>query len=80
MTAPGATVQILAGDSGDGQDPAKWPPVSNAVASAPVSNTFALAKPATARYVVVWITNLPPHNGGFGVGVSDIKVFGATAG
>jgi hypothetical protein len=38
--------------------------------------TFKLAQPANNRYVLVWLTSLPPLNGEFKVGIAEIKISG----
>jgi hypothetical protein len=78
MITPGATVQILAGDVAGGHDHTAWPAASNPLADAPAKFKITLEKAATARYVVLWITKLPPSEkgNGFKAGVQEIVVSG----
>ena len=64
-STPGANVQIKVGSSG-------LPPAPGAAGSLPTvaqangiggSYTFAMKKPVRGRYVVIWLTKLPPLAG-----------------
>ncbi|WP_081913677.1 protein kinase family protein [Glycomyces sp. NRRL B-16210] len=81
MTSAGATVGLLAGD----EDPGDSSDGDQAI----VDNFTVLAEPVTdadtnielqvggetTRYIVVWVTELPPSSGGYKLTVSDINVF-----
>jgi len=42
--------------------------------NAPATVTFTLTKPIPARYLLIWLTTLPPHNGQYGAGVAEVHV------
>lgn len=62
---PGIAVQIKAADSADAADPATYPVVS-ATQTMPAQGraTFAVKAGTSARYYIVWITQLAPDGGG----------------
>ncbi|SDD57396.1 protein kinase family protein [Glycomyces harbinensis] len=81
MTSAGATVGLLSGDEdpGDSSEGDQAIVDDFAVLAEPVTdadtNIELQAGGEAARYVVVWITELPESNGGFKITVSDINVF-----
>ncbi|GAB3220912.1 hypothetical protein GCM10027447_05860 [Glycomyces halotolerans] len=81
MTSAGATVGLLAGDEdpGDGSDGDERIVEDFATLAEPVedadTNLELQAGNQATRYVVVWITELPPVSDGYKITVSDIKVF-----
>jgi hypothetical protein len=81
MTSAGATVGLLGGDEdpGDSSEGDQAIVDDFAVLAEPVedadTNVELQADGATARYVVVWITELPESNGGYKITISDINVF-----
>jgi hypothetical protein len=75
LSAPGATVELRAGDA-PGQQPDVFGVVGPAKQNAPAVVKFDLQEAANAQYVVVWITYLPPYEGGYAVGVKEITVTG----
>ncbi|SDL68341.1 Serine/threonine protein kinase [Glycomyces sambucus] len=81
MTSAGATVGLLAGDEdpGDSSEGDQAivddftelaPPVADAD-----TNIELQAGGQSARYIVVWVTELPASSGGFKLTISDINVF-----
>jgi hypothetical protein len=70
-TAPGATVEILTGESAatelDGFEPA-----TEGTIQGETGLTF--DEPVTARYVLVWITGLVQSEGGFSADIAEIAV------
>ncbi|WP_035697476.1 hypothetical protein, partial [Glycomyces tenuis] len=81
MTSAGATVGLLAGDEdpGDSSDGDQEILDSFSTLAEPVedadTNVELQAGGTSTRYVVVWITNLPPSPGGYKLTISDINVF-----
>lgn len=81
MTSAGATVGLLSGDEdpGDSSNGDQAVVDSFATLAEPVedadTNIELQAGGEAARYVVVWITNLPPSSGGYKVTISEINVF-----
>lgn len=66
-------VEVLAGDH-----PRKAPrgfDLLGSAQSAPTEATIRSVAPVTHRYLVVWLTRLPPTTGGFRGGVAEIQVF-----
>lgn len=72
MQEAGAAVELRYSDSqsssADGYQIAATQP------NAPATVTFTLSKPITARYLLVWLTTLPPHNGQYGAGIAEVHV------
>ena len=70
-TVPGATVEILTGDSPatelDGFEPATEGTIEGETA-------LTFDEPVTARYVLVWITGLVPSEGGFSADIAEIVI------
>lgn len=81
MTSAGATVGLLAGneDPGDSTDGDQAVVDSFTTLAEPVedadTNIELQAGGASTRYVVVWVTHLPPSSGGYKLTISDINVF-----
>ncbi|WP_158630396.1 protein kinase family protein [Glycomyces terrestris] len=81
MTSAGATVGLLAGD----EDPGDSSEGDQAIVdgftelAAPVAdadtNIELQAGGQSARYIVVWVTELPASSGGYKLTISDINVF-----
>jgi len=76
LSAVGATVELRAGDQESLDNPDAYTVVSPAQSQAPTSVTFQVAGGKAARYLMVWITTMPPVDGGWGIGIKEIKVFG----
>jgi hypothetical protein len=81
MTSAGATIGLLGGDEdpGDSSEGDQAIVDGFSVLAEQVedadTNIELQADGATARYVVVWITELPESNGGYKITISDINVF-----
>ncbi|WP_100445207.1 protein kinase family protein [Glycomyces xiaoerkulensis] len=81
MTSAGATVGLLSGDEdpGDSSDGDQAIVDSFSTLAEPVedadTNLELQAGGESTRYVVVWITDLPPVSDGYKITISDIKVF-----
>jgi hypothetical protein len=75
LSAPGATVELRAGDV-DAQQPEAYGVVVPPRQNAPQVVKFDLQEAANERYVLVWITSLPEYRGGYAVGVKEITVTG----
>lgn len=81
MASAGATVGLLSGDEdpGDSSDGDEEIVDSFSTLAEPVedagTNIELQAGGTSTRYVVVWITNLPPSSGGYKLTISDINVF-----
>jgi len=62
---PGANVQIKADSSALPPDPAAAGPLPTVAQANGIggSYTFTMKKPATGRYIVIWLTKLPPEPG-----------------
>lgn len=69
---PGASVQILAGDSANAGDPASYRVVGEA-ASLGTSQTISLKAGDPAQYYIVWITKLVPAEGEFSASLSEVR-------
>ncbi len=81
LDVAGATLALRTGDQAPvNDDPNRYVEVEGTEKSnAPTSVTFTVQDDLKARYVMVWITYLPPHatkQGKFGVGVQEIAVSG----
>ncbi len=72
---PGAAASVYAGDT-QGSDISAFTEVSPSQTATQNTVTFPVAGSTKHRYVVLWITSLPPFSFGYGVGVSEIKVTG----
>lgn len=69
---PGVQVQIRAGDAAAAADPDSYP-VVGATTTMKTSSTFMITKGTTARYYVVWLTQLTPDgNGQYWGSVSEV--------
>lgn len=81
MTSAGATVGLLAGDEdpGDSSEGDQAIVDDFTVLAEPVedadTNIELQAGGQSTRYLVVWVTELPPTSGGFKLTISDIIVF-----
>lgn len=76
LNAPGATVELRVGDESPGRDPAIYTSTGAPKVKAPQTVEFTIENPGSHRYLMLWITELPPDGGGFAIGVQEIKVFG----
>ncbi|NUQ88441.1 MAG: hypothetical protein HOQ43_08265, partial [Glycomyces artemisiae] len=81
MTSAGATVGLLAGDEdpGDSSEGDQaivdgFTELAPAVEDADTNIEIQAGGQAT-RYIVVWVTELPPSSGGYKLTISDINVF-----
>ncbi|MCD0442093.1 protein kinase family protein [Glycomyces sp. A-F 0318] len=81
MTSAGATVGLLAGDEdpGDSSDGDQAIVDDFSVLAEPVEDADTNIELQTGgeatRFIVVWVTELPPASGGFKLTISDINVF-----
>lgn len=64
-STPGANVQIKVDNSAQPPDPAAAGPLPTVAQANGIggSYTFTMKKPATGRYVIIWLTKLPPLPG-----------------
>jgi hypothetical protein len=69
LDAPGATLELRVGDGGS--DPSAYRTIASR-RDAGAEVTFAVPAGTSARYVLVWITSMPPKNGGYGIGVQEV--------
>jgi putative peptidoglycan lipid II flippase len=74
LSAPGATVELRAGDSAPVE--ANDLPVVAGRHQAGSRVRLNLSQPVTARYWLVWFTSLPPAPGGYRVGVAEVALLG----
>jgi hypothetical protein len=70
-TRPGATVEIRVGDEA-GSDLDGFTPAADGTVEG--TTQFSFDEPATAGYVLVWITGLVPSEGGFSADIDEIEV------
>ncbi|MDQ1748833.1 MAG: putative peptidoglycan lipid flippase [Frankiaceae bacterium] len=74
LTAPGSTVELRAGDQAPRTE------ADLAVVSATVGAgsqvRWQLPRPTTARYWLVWFTDLPKASGGYRIGVTEVALLG----
>jgi hypothetical protein len=78
LSTAGADVELRAGDSppratGDLQ-------LVESATAAPAHQVWSLSTPVTARYWLIWFTNLPRARGGYRIGVTDVTLLGPGAG
>jgi hypothetical protein len=78
LTASGSDVELRAGDTTP-QQAGDLPLVASA-APAPAHQVWTLARAVTARYWLIWFTNLPRANGGYRIGITDVALLGPRAG
>jgi hypothetical protein len=78
LSAAGSDVELRAGDAAP-HAAADLRLVSSAT-RAPAHQVWSLATPVTARYWLIWFTNLPRAHGGYRIGVTDITLLGPSAG
>ncbi|GAB3654997.1 protein kinase family protein [Glycomyces tarimensis] len=81
MTSAGSSVGLLGGDEDFGDDSAgdreivdSYITLTEQVEDADTNIELQASGDAT-RYVVVWVTKLPPSSGGYKITISDINVF-----
>jgi hypothetical protein len=72
---PGATAELRASDN-QGTTHQEYPVIAPSQQAGQTIVTFTLTQPGRYRYVLLWITALPPYKTGYGVGVQEIKVTG----
>jgi hypothetical protein len=72
LSAPGADLQIRAGDAPPRQ--ATDLPVVASRTDAPTSTHLKLATTVTARYWLVWITSLPKYGSDYRLGIAEIAL------
>ena len=76
MTATAVPMELLAGmPQGDGE-PTSVDGLATLATRSDVSNRVTLTadEPVTTRYLVVWLTSLPPSEGGFKGAISEVTV------
>ena len=78
LSAAGSDVELRAGNAPP-QHVGDLPLVASADA-APAHQVWALTTPTTARYWLLWFTNLPRARGGYRIGVTDMTLLGPSAG
>jgi hypothetical protein len=78
LSAAGADVELRAGDTLP--TAATDLALAATAAPAPAHEVFSLAPAVTARYWLIWFTNLPRTRGGYRIGVTDVALLGPTAG
>jgi eukaryotic-like serine/threonine-protein kinase len=73
-TLPGSTVEVRAASGPDG-DLESWP----VLASGTVQETteFSFEETASTRYVLVWVTELVPTDGGFSADLAEVELLAA---
>jgi len=78
LSAAGADVELRAGDT----LPHKASDLALVASTdqAPAHQVWSLATPTTARYWLLWFTNLPRASGGYRIGVTDMTLLGPRAG
>jgi serine/threonine protein kinase len=78
LTAPGADVELRAGDPA----PTKASDLRLLESAAPAGAhpVWRLPSPVVARYWLIWFTNLPKAGGGYRIGITDISLLGRTGG
>jgi len=69
--APGASVEIRVADEA-GTEPDAFTPVADGTIDG--TTQFAFDEPATAAFVLVWITGLVPSEGGFSADIAEVEV------
>jgi hypothetical protein len=74
LTAPGSAVELRAGNQLPHTE-ADLPVVSSAP-DAGSQVRWQLPQPTTARYWLVWFTNLPKADGGYRIGVTEVALLG----
>jgi len=73
---PGGTFDVRAGDTAS-DNPADYRTlVTQHARTTTVNSSFGTAQ--TARYWLIWFTELAPHHGQFGIGVAAVRFRGAT--
>jgi hypothetical protein len=73
FSQPGASVSLYATNDESALDsPDSLQPIKSMSNVADKTVLFSLSGTAKYRYVLVWITNLPPYETGYGVGISEI--------
>ena len=78
LSSAGADVELRAGNTAP-QAASDLTLVASAEA-APGHQVWSLSKPTTARYWLLWFTNLPRARGGYRIGVTDMTLLGPGAG
>jgi hypothetical protein len=83
LSTSGATAALLGGDSDPGSTAAgdveiveTYTPIGEPLASGGAKLVFNADPETTYQFLLVWITELPPVEGGFGIGVQEISVIG----
>jgi hypothetical protein len=74
LTAPGADVEIRAGDRPPQQ--ASDLRLIRARAAAPARTRIDLSAPETARYWLIWFTSVPRDGAGYRIGVAEVALLG----
>ena len=73
-TTPGATVEIRTGDSAEGQLDSFATAGSGTVEG---TSEFTFDEPATARYVLVWVTGLVEGDDGYSADLAEVSILSA---
>jgi hypothetical protein len=73
LNAPGSTLDLRVGDGGDNPD--TYRSVGSRT-NAGGSLTFTVPAGTSSRYWLLWITDLPPKDGGYGIDVQEIVLAG----
>ncbi|MDQ1699552.1 MAG: putative peptidoglycan lipid flippase, partial [Frankiaceae bacterium] len=74
LTAAGSTVELRAGDHAPHTE-TDLPVVASSV-QAGLQLRWELTRPTTARYWLVWFTDLPKAEGGYRIGVTEVALLG----
>jgi hypothetical protein len=78
LSAAGADVELRAGNTAP-QKAGDLPLVASTDA-APAHQIWSLSSTISARYWLLWFTNLPRAHGGYRIGVVDMTLLGPGAG
>jgi hypothetical protein len=76
LSAVGTTIDVRASDTAPQRDVNVFTKVADAQTNTSPTVKFTLAKPVTNRYIMIWITSMPFHTTGYGIGVKEITVGG----
>ena len=78
LSAAGADVELRAGNNRPQK--ASDLPLVTSTDRAPAHQVWSLSSPTTARYWLLWFTNLPRTRSGYRIGVTDLTLLGPGAG
>ena len=78
LSAAGSDVELRAGNAAPHQ--ADDLPLVASAEPAPAHQVWSLTPAVTARYWLIWFTNLPRASGGYRIGITDVALLGPSAG